>query len=208
MKRQLALAMVAALVLGALLVASCANPLESTPELVTPQGTDTLRLTDTLLLMDTLLVSDSLPCTDTVFLPDSVVCTDTFFVVDTLREIDTVVVTDSVFQIDTVFVTMPDTSDCGRMCSQMSSAQSQITWLLDNAAGSYRLEFAALAERNKPPQKLILEFDGTTYEWTVQESSDYSVDVNLPDDATIRIAVDQPKALGHSIAVCLTAMSL
>ena len=208
MKRQFALAMVAALVLGTLLVASCANPLESTPELVTPQGTDTLRLTDTLLLWDTLFVSDSLPCTDTVFLSDSVVYADTLFIVDTVREIDTVVVTDSVFRIDTVFVTMPDTSDCGRMCSQISSAQSQITWLLDNAAGLHRLDFAAQAERNKPAQTLILEVDGTAYEWTVQESSDYSVDVNLPDDATIRISVLQPKALGHSIAVCLTATPL
>jgi hypothetical protein len=182
--------------------------------------------------MDTLFMSDSVPCTDTVFLPestvvsdtvivadtvrlidtvvvtDSVIQTDTVVVMDTMSFVDTVVVTDSVFRIDTVFVTIPDTSECGRMCSQMSSSQSQITWLLDNAAGLHRLDFAALIERNKPPQTLILDIDGSTYEWTVQESSDFSVEINLPDHATIIITVDQPKALGHSIAVCMTATPL
>lgn len=214
MKRQWGLSVVAVLVLGALLVASCANPLESTPK------PEPLQQIDTLLLMDTLFMSDSVLCTDTLFLSDSVLVTDTIIVVDTVivtdsivqsdtvRLVDTLVITDSMFQVDTVFVSVPDTSDCGRMCAELSSHSKKIVWLLDNDASRYRLEFDGQPERQQPKQRLFVEVGGRTYQWTVQDNPTLTIDADLDADARITISSCNPHAFGHAIAICVTATPL
>jgi hypothetical protein len=190
MKRQWGLSVVAVLVLGALIVASCANPLESTAK------PEPLQHIDTLLLMDTL------------FMSESVLVTDTVVIVDTVREVDTVIVTDSVFQVDTVFVSVPDTSDCGRMCAELSSHSKKIVWLLDNDAGRYRLEFDGEPERQQPRQRLFVEMGGKTYQWTVQDNPTLIIDVDLSADDRITISSCNPHAFGHAIAICVTTTPL
>jgi len=225
MKRLLWVGTVAAGLAAYLIAASCSNPLETMPEPEPPQivtQIDTLTVCDTIMAIDTVFVSDSGDCTDTLFVtdtlvvtdtvvvtdsvivPDSVLVTDTVLVIDTLMHTDTLLVLDTVFHTDTVIVVERDTSGCGRMCDQLSSTQKEIVWLLDNTAGRYRLDFSGWVERDQPPQKLILYIDGDRHEWVVAENSDLTVEADLGLHAKIFIKLDNPKACGHEVAVCLT----
>lgn len=235
MRRLLVAAAGLGLLVGIQFVANCSNPLEVNRDVDTRGGfnsIDTLTFTDTLMVMDTVMVSDSMVRVDTVIVTDSVVFSDTVYVSDTVYQIDTVVVTDSVVfpdtvivvdsvhwtdtlvvidtlvDNDTVFVEVPDTNACPPLCSQINSHQHKIIWLLNNTAGRYRLDFAALAERDQPAQKLIVTVDGVSQVWRVRDSNQLTLDLDLHEDAHVIIELDQPNACGHSIAVCLTVKPL
>ena len=206
-----------------LVLASCSNPLETTPP---PQpgnpfeSIDTLTILDTLTRVDTVLVGDSLcadtvyitNCEDTVFVGDTVHVTDTVTVSDTVIVTDTLRVVDTVVAVDTVVVRDCDDDDvdkdCKKFCEKINSHNKQITWRLDNEAGHYRLDFSAWTERNKPTQKLWISVGGETYCWTPSSDDHFCLDLDLPADACVKVWLDNPKACGHEIKVCLKMTKL
>lgn len=216
MKRQFVLWTSLAMVIVWQAVTSCSNPLEvqrpTAPEQFT--ALDSVFLMDTLTLCDTVYVSDSLIQVDTVLVTDSVFFTDTVVVLDTVVQTDTVVqqdtvrVVDTLLRVDTVVVTVPGPGECPGLCSQLNSHQKEIVWLLDNAAGTYRLEFSAVPERDQPAQNIIIYAGGNSYRWTPATQSEFTIQVDLRADAQIKLCLDNPKACGHSVTVCLSVTPL
>ena len=218
MKRQLVLWAGLATIIGWQVVISCSNPLEvsrptgpevfntadSAVQIDTLTVCDTVLVPDSVVLVDTVLVTDSVLFTDTVIVQDTVVHVDTLVVTDTVVTQDTVLVVDTLLRVDTVVVTVPGPGECPGLCAQLNSYQKDIVWLLDNPAGNYRLEFSSVAERDKPVQNVIVYAGGNSYRWSPASQSEFSIQVNLPADAQIKLYLDQPKACGHSITVCLS----
>jgi hypothetical protein len=222
MKRQFVLWSGLAMVIVWQAVTSCSNPLEvqrpTAPEQFT--ALDSVFLMDTLTLCDTVYVSDSVVRVDTVLVTDSVLFMDTVLVMDTVVQIDTLVVTDTVVQqdtvrvvdtllrVDTVVVTLPGPGECPGLCSQLNSYQKEIVWRLDNAAGTYHLEFSAVTERDQPAQNITVYAGGNSYHWSPATQSEFTIDLDLPADAQIKLCLDNPKACGHSVTVCLSVTAL
>lgn len=165
--------------------------------------TDTVRVPDSIVYRDTLVVTDTVTVTDSVVVSDTVTVTDSIFVTDTLHVNDTIVVT------DTVVVEIPDTSACSNsFCSNLSSHQQNIVWLLDNNAGRYRLEFTGEAERDKPLQEVTITVDNRQYKWSPATDATFNIDLHLGDDAKVELSVDKPPAYGHALSVCLKVVEL
>lgn len=103
----------ATLLVAAIILVNCADPLE--PQgLVSPENPrDTVRLHDTIVRTDTVIDQDTIIGNDTVIQTDTIIQIDTIFgadtviVVDTFNQIDTVVQFDTIVQTDTVV--RPDT---------------------------------------------------------------------------------------------------
>jgi hypothetical protein len=114
---------------------------------------------------------------------------------------DTVTVTDTIIQVDTVTVVVTDSQT---VCSRMGSNQQEIVWLFRNEEGQYRLEFAALAERDKPSHILSVDVEGQLYKWDLAENTEFILDRYLEQNATVLILTSKPPSFGHSIDVCLT----
>jgi hypothetical protein len=209
-KKLMLIAAVPALAFAWLFAASCSNPLESTtpPEPQIVQATDSVTVFDTLTICDTVFVSDSVVRTDTVFVTDSVYFTDTVRVVDTVSRVDTLVLADTVVRVDTVVVTIPDPGNCPDLCSRLGSHQKEIVWLLFNDAGHFRLDFSALVEKDKPAQTLIIKAGGEVFRWKPSTGNEFSVEVNLDEHARIEVSLDNPRACGHSVDVCLRVTPL
>lgn len=149
---------------------------------------------------------------DTIILTDTIVHTDTVVDNDTIVQIDTVIqvdtVTDTVIQVDTVIVPVPDTSGALTLCSRLSSYQKEIVWMLPNPEGRFLMEFVATAERNQPPQTLIVDIDGNRYEWYPRDSKGFTIEADLNEHVSIVVSSEPPPSFGHSIDICLTASPL
>ena len=173
--------------------------------------------TVTVTVSDTVFVGDTITVSDTVFVGDTVAVIDTVLVTDTLHVSDTVVVTDTVRSVDTVVVTdtviVKDCDDddhdqCSKQCNTLNSKHKVITWRLDNEAGRYKLEFTSWTEKDMPAQKLWIEVGGQKYAWTPSQDNEFSLELNLPADATVKMWSDNPHAYGHDIKVCLSLTEL
>lgn len=182
-----------------LVAASCSNPLETTPP---EEGGNPISSTDTITILDTLQVSDTVVVTDS--LCDTIRLCDTVVVTDTLVLVDSVVVMDTVVRVDTVVVRdCDDEEECTKLCDKLNSHHKQITWTLNNEAGRHRLDFSAWPERDKPMQKMYIYAGGKTYTWSPSQGREKTLELDLPEDACIRICLDNPRACGHEIKVCL-----
>jgi len=81
---------------------------------------------------------------------------DSVFIIDSTIIIDTLIYLDS-------GVVVPS-NDSIRHCSRLGSGQHEIVWLLQNEAGNYHLQFAALAGRGKPKQTAVVYIGSHQYE--------------------------------------------
>lgn len=162
----------------------------------TVNQTDTLMIVDTVIQFDTTNSRDSLTTVDTVNVVDTVIIYDTVF--------DTTVLTDTITVVDTVYVTIPDTTGSGGFCGRLNSSRKEIVWLLQNSAGDYRLDFAALAQSNQPPKKLELIIDGISYTWQPGKDPALTFEGPLGENAVITITPFSPGSFGHSVDICLT----
>jgi hypothetical protein len=127
---------------------------------------------------------------------------------DTIYSFDTLVVFDTIVHIDTVVISESDHCQPSRHCSTIGAGHHKIVWLLRNSEGRFRLDFAALAERNKPVQTVIVEIDGQKFEWSPAKNEEFSTEMHLGQNAIVRIISDQPCAFGHAIDICLTVTKL
>jgi hypothetical protein len=231
MKTRLALLAPAALLLGLLCMASCAEPLEnpistnSSEDPITILDIDTVYITDTVILQDTLIVEDSSGQSDTVIVVDTmvvidtlvfgdtIIVVDTLVIVDTLVQEDTVVITDTLVQIDTVVVVdtviicVPDSAQT--MCRRLSTLQCKIIWYLQNNPGRYRLEFSSETKYGSPPAALNVRVDGKEHTWMRSESEEFFLEVDMGPDATIKVWPDYSlAACGWALDICVTITPL
>lgn len=179
----------------------------------------TLRI-DTVIQLDTLIQYDTVNQTDTVMIVDTVIRfdttnnrdtitqVDTISVVDTVIVVDTVYVTDTLVVIDTVVVTIPDTTGGGGYCGRLSSSRKEIVWLLQNDAGMYELDFAALVSSDRPPKKLEISVNGDVYVWQPGKDPALALELDLGENTVIRITPFSPASFGHSVDICLTVTAL
>ena len=138
---------------------------------------------------------------------DTIVIVDTTYIVDSVFIIDTTIIIDTVTHTDTVIVERPEDDDSAHNCSRIGSNEHDIVWLLQNKPGDYHLQFAALAERDKPIQTAVLDIDGRKVCWNPAEQPNLTVDQFLKENAIMRIELSEPCAYGHSIDICFV-MSL
>jgi hypothetical protein len=208
MNRLLLLLILAMMAAACLFLANCSKPLDSTDDLdPTPSGGDTIFVVDTVFSSDTIIRIDTLIIeTDTVVLTDTMIQTDTIVQTDTIIQTDTLLSGDTIILVDTVIVIQIDTLMLpSTFCARLKSCQRPIVWMLQNPAGSYTLEFAAAAERDHPPQALIIEVEGQEYEWQLVDGALYVLDLELPEDAVVRISSKSPHSYGHALDICLIA---
>jgi len=137
--------------------------------------------------------------------PDTVVVLDTVIISEPP---ETVIVVDTLFFMDTVIVVLPDSGSSATFCARLSAHQPEIVWLLLNEAGQYLLQFEASAEQSHPEQVLVVEIDGSSYQWYPAETAEYTIEVDLERHATIRITTIPPHAFGHAIDICLVVTPL
>mgnify|MGYP001180902711 CR=1 FL=1 len=193
MKRLFVILAFAVLALSLQIITNCSDPLETvnsrnlTP--VAPGG-------------------DTIVYIDTVFVYDSTYQFDTLIIIDTINQIDTVIIIDSIGHVDTLIIVEPGPDGPLMLCSRLACNQKEIIWMFHNQEGSYRLDFAATTERDKPTQTLVVEIDGHSTTWNTAEDQELVIEQGLNANTTIKIYSANPHALGHSIDICLTMTKL
>ena len=194
MKRLIPIVFLATIIIAGQLSVNCSKPLDSSIIIPNPDPNtkDTVYLYDTLIITDTVITIDTIFGEDTTIIYDTITITDTF--VDTI--IDTVIQTDTVIIVDTLTISPT-------YCANLSSYQKTITWMLQNHAGTYHLEFVASGDNNDPKQVLIIEIDGEEIEWRPYDNSEIILDLDLDENSKAVISPTTPRAFGHAIAICL-----
>ena len=190
MKRILLLAVWTVLLISVQLFVNCSNPLEtdnSGPDPV-PPGVDTIYRYDTVTLVDTVIGDDT------------VIVTDTF--IDTFIDEITVIVVDTL--VDTVVIYEPDPGTLETVCSILRGNLREIIWMFRNQADHYLLEFEASQSREFEMYTLLININGQVYEWDLVDGPTYSIELDLPENSTIRVMPDKPLLLGHQVDLCLT----
>jgi len=130
--------------------------------------------------------------------------TDTVFQTDTLIiEGDTVYSVDTVTYVDTVTIYEPDPGAVQIVCSILQYNLREIIWTFHNQAGLYRLEFEASPEREFCFYTVIVDIDGQEFAWDPADGAVFTQELNLGENATIRLTPDQPMLLGHKVDICL-----
>lgn len=191
MKRAAFLLVVGSIILAFQIISNCSQPLENSDLPLSPSPGPGSRVdTVYVISIDTVVVIHE-------------GTTDTVVVFDTVIQVDTVIQTDTSV-VDTVVVI--DSGSCGSqmVCARLGSGQKEIVWLFRNHEGPYHLEFAALTEMDHPTHTLTVDLDGETFNWSLAESLELVLDVNLSQNATMHITTSKPPSFGHSIDVCLT----
>jgi len=169
------------------LLFSCADPLQQNDQNPVPPG----HQIDTIYIFDSVFITDTTPPrTDTIFIVDSVVT------VDTVVYTDTVVITDSSASNPTVY------------CARIGACQHKIVWLLQNAPGTYRLDFAAQIDKNQPMQTVEVDIDGQVFSWSPARNSEMQQQLDLSRNAVVQLTSSQPKAFGHGVEICLTVTKI
>ena len=110
---------------------------------------------------------------------------------------------DTVVRVDTVTIVEGNDGSSFRFCARLASNQQEIVWLLQNEAGQFHLEFAALADRIHPSQTLLIEIDGEQFQWQPAKNMDFVIEQELGENAIARISSSTPHSFGHAIDVCL-----
>ncbi len=188
MKRIALIIGILAIGLAIQLLFSCADPLQQNDQNPVPPGGPHI---DTIYIFDSVFITDTTPPrTDTIFIVDSVI------IVDTVVHIDTVVVTDSSVSNPTVY------------CARIGACQHKIVWLLQNAPGTYRLDFAAQIARNQPMQTVEVDIDGQVFSWSPAREAEMTQQLDLGRNAVVQLTSSQPKAFGHGVDICLTVTKL
>jgi hypothetical protein len=139
---------------------------------------------------------------------DTIVYIDTIFVFDSTYQFDTLVIIDSTSHVDTVIIVEPGPNGPLMLCSRLACNQKSIIWMFRNEKGSYRLEFTAATKCSHPTQKLVLNIDGHSFFWDTSRKQELVLDKHLNAHAKICIYSTKPRALGHSIDICLTMTRL
>lgn len=215
MRRLLLLTICALLFMGTSALMQCSTPLELDDDGPNPGPTrfiyDTTYITDTLFGSDTLIFTDTIVDTiyvgDTVFVIDTVI--DTVYTGETTFVIDTIIDTigpDTIIIIDTIYVDGPDSGGVIALCVTVYPKQHMIDWILLNSSGDYSFEWTATVHRDKPCQTLIVEIDGTEYEWDPYAQSSLDIDQYLGHDASVKVYPEHPNCYGHAIDICVTIM--
>ena len=117
-------------------------------------------------------------------------------------------IVDTTFFTDTVIIVQIDTTDANMVCAQLVSNLQEIVWLFRNSEGRYDLEFAAAVESEHPTQTLTVDIDGEEYAWAPAKDSELLMEMDLKQNAIIRIYPTKPPSLGHSVHICLTVRDL
>lgn len=159
---------------------------------------DTIFAGDTVIVVDTLIYFDTVISIDTIFATDTIIMIDTMTITDTLVDtvVDTVVQTDTVIIVDTLTISPT-------YCASLSSSQKTVTWMLQNHAGTYRLEFVASGDNNDPKEELTIEIGDEEYEWRPYVNPEIVLELDLNDDARTLIYSSAPHAFGHPLDICL-----
>ncbi|UCD63993.1 MAG: hypothetical protein JSW34_00775 [Candidatus Zixiibacteriota bacterium] len=124
--------------------------------------------------------------------------------VDTIIEYDTVTVTDTVTYVDTLIIYEPQPGDPQTVCSIILDNLREVIWMFRNDEGTYRLLFEAAAAREFTFRTLMVDIDGQFFEWNPSKDPEFTRELPVSQNATIRILADQPMLLGHQVDVCLT----
>lgn len=124
--------------------------------------------------------------------------TDTVYATDTL-----IIDGDTVYTVDTVTIYQPDPGAVQIVCSILQYNLREIIWTFHNQAGLYRLEFEASPERVFSFYKLIVDIDGQEFIWDPSDGAVFIQELNLAENATIRVTPDRPLLLGHLVDICL-----
>jgi len=168
---------------------------------------DTVFIPDTT-IFDTIYITDTVDIGDTVIIHDTITETDTVNIGDTITLYDTIIITDTILDTliftDTVIVFIPDTTGVQTECSRLSSHQHNLVWMFQNQAGNYSIRFSSNIESNNPIRDLLVNIGGHNYSWNPHESGEFIVELYLGNNVTIKVGLDQPKAFGHPVDICVS----
>lgn len=178
MRRLIIFAVLTVILITAQIFVNCADPLERLGDGQSPLGPITE--TDTVFQTDTLVIDG-----DTVF------------------TVDTVTVSDTVTVVDTVTIYQPEPGTVQVVCSILQYNLREIVWTFHNEAGLYRLEFEASPEREFHDYTLTVVIDGQEFTWDPVYGTIFTKELNLGENATIRVWPNQPLLLGHQVDICL-----
>jgi hypothetical protein len=210
MKRSSVIGILGLVGLGIVYLASCSEPLDvnSSPSYNPPARVDTVYIFDTLTPSDTAVRVDTIRIHDTMIQHDTVRQIDTTVRFDTVHIVDPHYIYDTVMLVDTVTIVVPDVCEPEPFCGELSSCDKDLIWMFRNEAGDYRLEFSGYAEKDQPLQTIIVNIDGTDYEWQAATDPLWITELNLPANTTITIGLTKPLAYGHAISICLKMTKL
>ena len=200
MKRLILLLLLAVSILGSQAIINCSKPFD--PDRVTidpdpdPNNQDTVFIFDTVFVIDTIITIDTIFGGDTIIVVDTFIVTDTIIAVDTIILTDTLTITDTVIIVDTLIISPT-------YCASLSSSQKTVTWMLQNHAGTYSLEFQASGDNNDPKEILLVEIDGVLHEWRPYDNPKMALELNLDESAIAVISAKSPHAFGHALDICL-----
>lgn len=113
-----------------------------------------------------------------------------------------IIIVDTLIVVDTVIIVVTDST--GNSCERLSATRQELVWLFSNSEGSYNLEFLAYSESDRPPQMLVVIIDDQEFMWDPNESMEFSLNLDLKENASVWIISENPHAYGHSIDICLT----
>lgn len=159
---------------------------------------DTIFAGDTVIVVDTLIYFDTVISVDTIFATDTIILADTITITDTLVDtvVDTILQTDTVIIVDTLTISPT-------YCARLSCFQKKVIWLLQNHAGTYRLEFVASGDNRMPKHRLIVKIGGEQYEWLPNDNPELILELDLDESAKVLIYSATPHAYGHALDICL-----
>ena len=114
------------------------------------------------------------------------------------------IVVDTLTLVDTVTIYEPDPGALETICSILLANLREIIWMFHNQEGHYLLEFEASPSREFAMYTLLIDVNGQVYEWDLVDGPEYSIELDLPTNSTIRVMPDKPLLLGHQVDLCLT----